>query len=427
MNFIQTTTYDNRQIGLGGTDMSKRHQTNKTNKHCAQQRSKQKNEGCKLPVTSNGFWMKLRKILNYNRSMALIAIISLILTIVALIPKDSDDSIAIENYEKGIVYLENDHLQDAEKCFEATYNKNRYLLDIKYYYAYTEFLLENFEQSYKILEENQNTLNEDELAFYAAYELSNQNNLKSQKYINKIQEPENLKVASFIQYVLTSVELGFSNDYNTGINAVYLNSVLIDTKINEMQRLPNEGKTLYENEMDDIDEESIKRLVERITTRANDDVLALNRCKLCMYTLFTLYSIQYERKEMPIYIFPDAAESFDYLSNPYISMNFLTALFLYTFEVKIAPHFPEEIQDAYKIITKKYDELLSLEEETGIDLINEEDRELFETCKILTKDFSENRFNPKNYEIDISYSGKIYKDYEIDNVLNLWSESFLGN
>lgn len=64
----------------------------------------------------------------------------------------------MNNYQKGINCFEDNLYEEAEKHFEIGYEAKSDLLQLIYYYAYTEYMLEDFDKSYKILEENKNIL-----------------------------------------------------------------------------------------------------------------------------------------------------------------------------------------------------------------------------------------------------------------------------
>lgn len=165
-------------------------------------------------------YIKLSKVLKFvNTFFAIIGFISSIITIVGLFNK-SDDSIAVSNYNKGLNYLSDQYYEDAEKCFEKTYNINSNLFNIKYYYAYTEIMLKKFDKSYKILAENKDSLDENEMVLLSLYEYRKNNYDKSEKYMNKIQEPEKLNIFAFCEYIEFTTKLGFLENYNKGLNVI---------------------------------------------------------------------------------------------------------------------------------------------------------------------------------------------------------------
>lgn len=331
----------------------------------------------------------------------------------------NDDSVALINYQRGIDNMEDGNIQEAEKNFVKVYSINPDLMNIKYYYAYVEYLLGNLDKSYEILRENRNRLNENELTFYGMYELRNNNVEKSKKYINKIQEPENLGNPAFIQYVLTTVKLGFLEDYNTGLNVVYANAILFDAKINENAKLPTKKKVFYDGDGIKIDEKGLNGIIDRINKNVSSDIAMLNNGKLRMYMQFISYSFQYGKKEMPIYIFEDAAELFDYITNKEVSMDFLSTLCIYTLTLDIEPNFPKEIKVAFRKILKKYDDLLELEKKGEIEL-ETEDKELFEDCKFILDELNTNHFSREHYDLKIKF-GTDCDAYREEDDLKVWN------
>lgn len=56
----------------------------------------------------------------------------------------------MNDYSKGINYLDDNLYVDAEKCFEKTYKNTSALPNLVYYYAYTEYMLNKIEKCYKL-------------------------------------------------------------------------------------------------------------------------------------------------------------------------------------------------------------------------------------------------------------------------------------
>lgn len=331
---------------------------------------------------------------------------------------ESDDSIAMTNYQRGMNYLEDKNYEEAEKCFEVTYEKNSDLLQIIYYYAYTEFMLKDFEKSHKVLQENKNKLDDNELAFLAMYEYINENFEESQQHIDAVKKPENLEVFAFYVYTKYSIKLGFLNDYNEGLDIFCNNLILLDGKINVAGVFPKKTMNFYPVNGFKPDEKYLKKTINRIETNAKYDKSKYIRTKLYMYFLFLYYSIQYDNIEVPIGCFTDIAETFDYANHPDITKELLIVLLIYACEIEVYPEVPEQMKEAYQIISEHYHKLELLEEENSIK-IEEEDRLLFEACGKISKEIDNNSFNPKNYTFDFLYENP--EDYkEQDNLLEEW-------
>lgn len=145
----------------------------------------------------------------------------------------------------------------------------------------------------------------------------------------------------------------------------------------------------------------------------------LNNGKLRMYMQFISYSFQYGKKEMPIYIFEDAAELFDYITNKEVSMDFLSTLCIYALTLDIEPNFPKEIKVAFRKILKKYDDLLELEKKGEIEL-ETEDKELFEDCKFILDELNTNHFSREHYDLKIKF-GTDCDAYREEDDLKVWN------
>lgn len=369
---------------------------------------------------------KLNIIKKINIFFVIIGYIASAITIYSLFTK-SDNSIAIDSYQKGIIYFEDGYLKDAQQCFKKAYEINNDLLDIKFYYSYTEYLLENYNKSYEILEENRNTLNADEIAFYATYEYSKGNYKKSSEYLNKIRQPENLKIESFIKYIITSTELGFLYSYSEGISTLYANITLLDAKINEAQQLPSIEKK-FEVEADDKELRAIeaaKKVVKRINENTLDKVLILKKCMLCTYMQFITHSIQCDKYIFPIFSFDDAANLVDFVNNYDISIKYIETLLIFSIGFQIEPEQPEEIKKSYQIIDKKYKELKLLEKQKGIKIFNENDRKNLETCEVILTDLENNCLNSDNYDFNFFSFEGIEGSYKFDDIIKLWADAFL--
>lgn len=361
-----------------------------------------------------------------NVFFMIVGYISSVVTIYGFFAK-SDNSIAIDNYQKGIIYFEDGYLEEAQQCFKKVYEINNNLLDIKFYYAYTEYLLKNYDKSYKILEENRNTLDADEVAFYATYEYSKGNYKKSSEYLNKIRQPENLKVESFVLYIATSTELGFRNNYSEGISTLYANITLLDAKINEAQQLPSVEK-MFHVEADDTELreiEAAKEVARRIDENTLDEVLMLKRCMLCTYMQFITHSIQHDEYILPIFIFDDAADLVDFVTNYDMSIKYIEALLIFSIGAQIEPEQPEEIEKSYQIIDKKYKELNLLEEQMGINIIKEEHRENLEACEAILIDLENDSLSSDWYHFNFSEFDETEENYEFGEIVKLWADAFL--
>lgn len=351
-----------------------------------------------------------RKIIKIIKIFLLIGgSISAVMSIYSFIVSDND-SVALENYQKGIIYFEDEDLEEAEKFFEKAYSINKDLLNIKYYYAVTEFFLDNFDISYNILKENRYSLNEDEIAFYVRFESDRGNYDICREFINKIQKPEKLQNLALAQYVIVVLNLAFIEDYNELCNAVYLNTILLNRKINENQNLIEDCKI---NDID-IDQKVIDKKVEHIIQDAEEEIIMLKMYKLCMYMYFSTYAILYNHDELPVYIFVEASESIDYLNYGEMSAQFLDLLGYYTIYLDMSSKYPEEIKIAYKNVVEEYDKLL----EDGIEL-TDETRKAFEVVKGVSKGLNENTVDSNNY---IFADGKQYENISSIEFLEMWDE-----
>lgn len=360
----------------------------------------------------------------------LFAILGVVLTMISVvqwfIPNDSETRTAnaMRHYESGLTVFEDGELLEAKEDFRKAYEINNNLLDVKYYYAYTEYLLGNLDKSYKILQRNKTSLNDDELAFYAMYEFDKGNYDVSEIFLNKIREPEKLRVASLTKYVITSLKIASIHGYNDAVNAFYINTVLLNTKLEEIH--PRVEIDLYENDEIKIDKDTIDKTINRINNKDAYDTVALMRCKLSMFMLFAITSIECGQEQIPIHFFSNTAECFDYFNNHGMSMQFLVTLYLYTVKVPYDAFFSERIETTYEIIMDKYYDILSEEERTGVEIIREEDRVGFELCEQIFKDFKANTFNPNNYGFEYSVGG-IYDDYKTSTILDLWCDVIQDN
>lgn len=362
------------------------------------------------------------KVLNFI--FAIIGFVASVITIVSLFVK-SDDSIAIDNYQKGIIYLEDDDFAQAQQCFEKAYEIDNELLDIKFYYAYTEYKLANYDKSYQILKENRNRLSENELAFYSMYEYSKGNYEKSREYLNKIRQPENLEVTSFLHYIVTSTELDFNYNYNEGVNTLYANMVLLDAKINEIQQLPDAIRQFMGAEPEQL--EGANEVIIRINDNVREDVLILNRCKLIACMQYISHSIQYEEYVNPLYFFEESAELVDFVNNYYVSRKYIEVLTIFALAAVYEPQ-PIEIEESYKTIVEKYKNILLVESQEGIEIFEEDDRELLEACEAILLDLENDCLdtNKAKYQLDFSSFGVEVENYNIEYIVKLWAEAFLN-
>lgn len=297
-------------------------------------------------------------------------------------------------------------------------------MEVKYYYAYIEYLLGDLDASYTILLEERNKLNENELAFYAKYELDNGNYDISEKYLNKIREPEKLTAPSLAQYVLTSLKLAFLSSYEDGVNAYYVNTVLLDTKFDEVR--PDTAVELYIDDNIKIDKQEIEKTINHINAKHIDDTRKLMRCRLSMNMLFISYSLQFRHEQVPVYFFPDTAKSFNYSDNPGMSMLFLGTLYMYAVKVPVDSFLSGKLEAAFKVIMDKYHDIASQEDQSGNEVITEMERGLFKFCEAILWELQNSTFNPDNYAFEY-FPGGIYDDCSYTDVLDLWSEVILDN
>lgn len=353
--------------------------------------------------------------------LLIIGFVSSFLSICSFFRPDNN-LIALENYQKGIVYFEDQDLEKAEQFFLKAYSQNRDLLDIKYYYAITEFYLQNLDKSYQILKENRYSLNEDELAFYARYEVDRDNYEKGKEYINKIQRPEKLKNPALAQYIMTSLNLAALENYNALCNTVYRNTVLLNRVINANENLINNCKLDFNYNDIEIDQEKLNKMIGRINQETEGEILMLKMYKMYMYMYFSSYSIKLGKNELPIFIFIEASESIDYLNYNEISVNFLQLLDYYTIQLDMASKYLEEIKIAYENVVKEYDELLEK------DIIpTDETRKSFETTKLILKCLNENTFNPNNFNYILrDEKGKRYENISPDDFLKIWDKQLFS-
>lgn len=328
----------------------------------------------------------------------------------------SDDSAAMTYYQKGMNYLDDNYFEDAEKNFEIAYKKNSTLPHLIYYYAYTEYVLEKSDKSYKILQENKNNLDENEISFLAMFEYRKQNYKKSAQYINKVQKPENLEAFAFCKYIEIVIKLGFLDNYNEGINEFFNSLILLDAKINVAQILPEKRIDFYSVNGIKPDEKYLQKTIDRIINNRDNDISNYKRIKLCIYLLFFYYSIQYDNIEIPIKYFSDVAESIDCANNADVSKQLLIILYIYASKLEMRPEPPNEMLEAYKILVRKYHELELLENVE----IEEETKKLFECFEVIARDIDNNRFNPRKYKFEYKTDNP---DYKGDNVLEVWTKT----
>lgn len=379
-----------------------------------------------LDITEEIGTQKIKEFFEVSIFRKSIKIIKVILMIIGIISgwmtiysffSPSDDSIALDNYQRGMNYLEDNHFEDAEKYFEIAYEKNSDLLQLIYYYAYTEFMLEDFEKSYKILEENKEKLDENELVILAMYEYKKENYEVSQKYFDKIQNPENLEIFAFYEYIDHSTKLAFKNDYNEGLDVFCNNLILLEGKINVAGMLPDNFLNSFLADGFEPEQEFLKKTIDRIINNTKNDKSIYVRAKLYAYFLLLYFSIQNDEIETPICFFEDMAKTFDYANYSDITKPLLMALYIYTTELKMYPEIPEGMKKAYKIVSKHYHNLESLEKDNTIK-IEEEDRRLFETCEKISKEMDDNSFDPQNYNFGMITGNSDYKTQ--GNLLKAW-------
>lgn len=257
-----------------------------------------------------------RKIIKViNISIYIMGAISAIFTIISFF-SHSDDSIALDDYQEGMNYFEDLYFKDAEKCFRNAYKINKNLDNLIYYYAYTEFMLENFEKSHKILVENKNSLNENEMVILAMYEYRKNNYEKSKQYMDKIHEPEKLDIFAFYEYIDYTTKLGFLNDYGEGLNVVCKNILYLEIKSNIVNVLPKiTNKGFYNINEFKIDAVKLLEVLDRIEDYTLFEKSKCVRAESYMYFLLFYYSIKYDNIEVPTRYFSNIAYSLDYANN----------------------------------------------------------------------------------------------------------------
>lgn len=321
----------------------------------------------------------------------------------------------LESYNKGIECIENLDFEQAEKYLKEVYNVNRNLQEIKYYYAYTEFMLNKNEISYNILLENRDNLSEDELAFYSRFESDNENYDICRKYLNKIKEPEQLKIPALAQYVIITLNLAALEDADTLINTTYINTILLNKKINENKNLIENNKVNIHDKDTIIDKEALDELQRRVLENAESDIIMLNVYKLHMYLLFTSYSISYDQFEYPVYFFVEASEALDYVNNPDMSIKFLSVLNFYTIKMGYGNKYPEEIALAFENTINTFDELLNN------DMIHptEETKKTFDMFRMMADELNNNTYNSNNYEY-VFPDGNTYEDIDAKQIIYYW-------
>lgn len=354
----------------------------------------------------------LRKLIRILKLIFSLGTISAVMTIISFV-FPSDNSIALTDYQRGVNYLEDQYYEDAEKCFERAYKINSDLFNIKYYYAYTEFMLDKFDKSHKILVENKDSLDENEMVVLAMYEYKSGNHEKSKLYMNKILEPENLDKFAFCEYIDFATKLGFLDDYDKGLNVVCNNLMLLETRI-----FPHKEIKFYSINGLKPEESQLLETMERIEKGIDKDNSKYIRTKLYMYLLFIYYSIQYENYEVPTRYFSDMAETLDFANHSDITRQLLYVLYIYASELTFNPEMPEEMKEAYSIVSEKYYDLKLLEKENIIE-IEENDKKMFEIFENLSKDINNNTFDPKNY----SFLWWANFKYSEDNILKEWART----
>lgn len=256
------------------------------------------------------------------------------------------------------------------------------------------------------------------------YEFDKGNYDLSESFLNKIREPEKLRPASLSKYVLTSLKIASTNSYNDVANAFYINTVLLNTKFEEIH--PRTTIDLYENDEIEIDKDVIDKVIDRINNKNVYDTVTLMRCKLSMFMLFAKISIESGQEQITIRFFTDTEKYFDYSNNHGMSMEFLATLYLYTVKVPYDTFFAKRIETTYEIIMDKYYDILSEEEQTGVEIIREEDREGFEFFEQIFREFKANTFDPNNYGFEYSVGG-ISDDDETSTILDLWCKVIQDN
>lgn len=358
--------------------------------------------------------IKIIKFIIFN-----IGIVAGVLGIISFFSQ-SDNSIAFDNYQKGINYFEDMYFEDAEKCFESAYKINNDLYHLIYYYAYTEFMLENFNKSYKILVENKDSLNEDEMVILAMYEYKNSNYKKSKQYFDKIQEPEKLDIFAFYEYIDYTTKLGFLDNYGEGLNVICKNILFLEAKLNVVSVLPKiTNKGFYNVNEFKIDEEKLFEILHRIEDYTIFEQSKCIRAESYMYFLLFYYSIQYDNIEVPTRYFSNIAQSLDYANNYDITKPLMLIMYIYISKLKLYPDIPEQMKEAFKIITEKYHKWETMEKEQGLK-IQEKDKELLEIFEKIYKEMENNTFGSTNY--DFVWESDL--GYNEDNLLKRWARSF---
>ena len=360
-----------------------------------------------------------RKIIKViNVSIYIMGVISGIFTIISFF-SDTDDSIALDNYQEGMNYFEDLYFKDAEKCFENAYKTNKNLYNLIYYYAYTEFMLENFDKSHKILVENRNSLNENEMVILAMYEYRKGNYEKSKQYMDKIHEPEKLDIFAFYEYIDYTTKLGFLNDYGEGLNVICKNILYLEIKSNIVNVLPKKtNKGFYNINEFKIDAVKLLEVLDRIEDYTIFEKSKCVRAESYMYFLLFYYSIKYDNIEVPTRYFSNIAYSLDYANNYDITKPLMEIMYIYTSKLNLYPEMPKEMKKSYKIIVQKYRTWETVEKEEGLK-IQDEDRELLDVFEKISKDIENNTFDPMNYDCKWEYL-----ENNENNLLKEWAKYY---
>lgn len=225
-----------------------------------------------------------------------------------------------------------------------------------------------------------------------------------------------MKSVALAQYVVTSLNLGALEDFSILKNRVYINTILLNRRLNEYQDLINNNEIRFKDYGIEIDKSILDDMIDRINNEAEYEISMLKMYKLYMYVLFSSYAIQYDNPEMPVYVFVEASSVIDFLKYPEMSIRFLDILMFYTIRMHIAEQYPEEVIIALKNVIEKHNDAISVE---GITATSETEH-IFDLLESILEDLKNNNFNPNDFRY-VFPDGNTYEEINPDEVLELWN------
>lgn len=281
-------------------------------------------------------------------------IIAYIITIISIFQwtydnVNSPDKI-MEFQSKAIKYYNDGNYEKSIQFSRKAYNANKNVPDVIYYYC--SALLkslnnENLELANEILFENEYILDIDELVLFSYTEMLLGDYKNAYKIINKIENPQNIDAKNIRKYILASTKSAFEISYEEGVERANLNYIILEKKYSSFGSKDSKTATLIFPESD------ISRIIEEeFSNEWETDKYYVKYSSLLLSNIFYDYALMNNDIGKLSMILKLGAENFGFFKNydPNILTEYIGKLNHY---MSSYDYYHEENMNAIKIAMNK--------------------------------------------------------------------------